>query len=107
MTLVCQGCRNLNPKLSHIIEVEINKLIGEKFIYLVEYVEWLTSIVLVLKKNGKIRICMDYQDLNKETLKDPFELPFIDTILDNMEGKEVYSFMDGFSGYNHMTTASR
>eukprot|EP01018_Ginkgo_biloba_P005966 Gb_05729 [translate_table: standard] len=97
-----QGRRCLNPKLSHVIEAELNKLLEANFIYLVEYAEWLASIVSVMKKNRKIQICVDYRDLNKETLKDPFELPFIDMLLDDMASKEVYSFMDGFSGYNQI-----
>jgi len=76
------------------------KLIGMNFIYPMEYAEWLASIVLVMKKNGKIYIYRDYQYLNKETLKDPFKLPNKDTLLDDMEDKDMYSFIDRFLGYN-------
>jgi hypothetical protein len=45
---------------------------------------------------------MDFHDLNKACLKDNFPTPFIDQILDLCVGSEVFSFMDGFSGYNQI-----
>ena len=61
---------------------------------------WLSPIVVVPKKNGKIRVCVDYQKLNVATVTDAFPLPFTDGILDAMVGHEMYSFLDGFSGCN-------
>jgi len=54
----------------------------------------------VPKKNGKLQICLDYCKLNAQTKKDPFPLPFLDSILDFVIEHEMYSFMDGYSGYN-------
>eukprot|EP00253_Pinus_taeda_P025273 PITA_25273 len=54
----------------------------------------------MLKKNGKWRICVDYQELNKATKKDHFSLSFIDQVLDGLVGKKFLSFLDGFSRYN-------
>ena len=59
-------------------------------------------MVIVPKKNGKWRVCVDYRALNKATQKDPFPLPFIDQVLDSLSGKRFFSFLDGFSGYNHI-----
>ncbi len=56
------------------------------------------------KKNDKLRICVDYQKLNAQTKKDPFLLPFLDSILDLVVGHEMYSFMDGYSNYNQVKT---
>jgi hypothetical protein len=53
----------------------------------------------VLKKNGKLHICVDYRKLNAQTKKDPFPLPFLDSILDSVAEHEMYSFMDGYSRY--------
>jgi hypothetical protein len=58
--------------------------------------------VPVNKKQGMIRVCMEFHDLNKAFPKDNFPTPFIDQIVDECAGCEVFSFMDGFSGYNQI-----
>eukprot|EP00253_Pinus_taeda_P003814 PITA_03814 len=55
--------------------------------------------------NGKWRICVDYRELNKATQKYHFPLPFIDQVLDTLAGKKLFSFLDGFSGYNQIQIA--
>jgi hypothetical protein len=92
----------LNPKYSLMIHEEIKKLLECGFIYPVPYSEWVSPIVIVLKKNGKIRICQDYRKLNSVTKKDHFPLPFTDTLLDVVAGHEMYSLMNDFSGYNQI-----
>ena len=52
------------------------------------------------KKNGQIRICVDFQDLNKACPKDEFPLPNVDILVDVVDCHEHFSFMDGYSGYN-------
>jgi hypothetical protein len=59
-------------------------------------------LVIVPKKNGKWRVCVYYQEINKATRKDHFPLPFIDQVLDALAGKKYFSFLYGFSGYNHI-----
>jgi hypothetical protein len=49
-----------------------------------------------------IRVCMDFCDLNKACLKDNFHTMFIDQIIDECVGYNLFSFMDGFSGYNQI-----
>jgi len=62
--------------------------------------------VFVPKKNKKLRICVDYRKLNAATtVSDPFPLPYMDSILDDVAGHEMYSFLDGFSGYNQIRMA--
>ena len=61
--------------------------------------------MVVPKKNGKLRICVDFRKLNEQTIKDPFPLPFTDTMLDQIAGFEMYSFADGYSGYNQISLA--
>ena len=56
--------------------------------------------MVVPKKNGKIRVCVDYHKMNAATVTYAFPLPFTDGVLDAVAGHEVYSFLDGFSGYN-------
>ena len=54
------------------------------------------------KKNGQIRCCVDFRDLNKACLKDEFPLPNMDLLIDSAAGHAMFSFMDGFSGYNQI-----
>ena len=54
------------------------------------------------KKQGAIHICIDFHDLNHSCPKDNFPTPFIDQILDECVGSEVFSFMDRFFGYNQI-----
>ena len=61
-----------------------------------------SNIVPVLKKNGKIRVCIDLRDLNIACPKDEFSLPITDVMIDNTCGFERMSFMDGFLGYNQI-----
>jgi len=72
------------------------------FIYPIFDSEWVSPFVLVPKKNGKWRIYVDYQELNKTTKKKHFPLPFIDQVLDGMERKKFFSFLDGFSRCNQI-----
>ncbi|XP_077234204.1 uncharacterized protein LOC143876381 [Tasmannia lanceolata] len=64
--------------------------------------KWLANIVPVPKKDGKVRMCVDFRDLNKASPKDDFPLPNIDLLVDNTAGHALLSFMDGFSGYNQI-----
>ena len=57
------------------------------------------------KKDGKVRMCVDFRDLNKASLKDDFPLPHIDILVDNIIGHALLSFMDGFSRYNKIKMA--
>jgi hypothetical protein len=56
----------------------------------------------VNKKQGTIRVCMEFHALNKSCPKDNFLTPFIDQILDKCVDSEVFYFMDRFSGYNQI-----
>ena len=62
----------------------------------------MANIVLVKKKNGQIRICADFRDLNKAYPKDEFPLPNVDILVDAATGHELFSFMDGYSRYNQI-----
>ena len=59
--------------------------------------EWIANVVLVLKKDGKVRMCVDFKDLNKACPKYDFPLPHIDILIDKTAGSALMSFMDGFS----------
>jgi hypothetical protein len=99
---VRQKLRPVHPKKTATIKAEVEKLLKSGFIYPVPLTEWVSNIVLVTKKQGTIRVCVDYRDLNKACPKDNYPTPFIDQIIDNCVGSVIFSFMDGFSGYNQI-----
>ena len=70
-----------------------------------DYSQWLANIVPVPKKDGKVRMCVDFRNLNKACPKDDFPLPHIDVIIDSITSSPMYSFMYGFSGYNQIMMA--
>jgi hypothetical protein len=84
------------------IKAEIDKLRVVGFIYPIAYTSWVSNPVPVNKKQGTIRVCTDFHDLNHACPKDNFPTPFIDQIIDDCTGHEALSFMDGFSGYNQI-----
>ena len=59
------------------------------------------------KKNGQIRYCVDSCNLNKAFPKDEFLLPNIDLLVDSAARSSMFSFMDGYSGYNQIRMATK
>ena len=102
---VKQGQRRFRPELTVQIEIEVDKLISAGFIREVRYPTWLANIVPVKKKNGQVRICIDFRDLNDACPKDEFPLPITELLVDATTGFGALSFMDGFSGYNQIKMA--
>jgi hypothetical protein len=92
----------VNPRKAPAIKEEVEKLLNVGFIYPVPLTKWVSNLVPVDKKQGTIKVCMDFRDLNKSCPKDNFPTPFIDQIIDECVGSEIFSFMDGFSGYNQI-----
>ena len=89
---VKQFLRRFNEERHKEIGEEVARLLAAGFIIEVFHPEWLANPVLVLKKNGTWRMCVDYTDLNKACLADPFDLPRIDLIIDATAGCERLSF---------------
>ena len=82
------------------VKEEIDKLLKVGFIRPVKKATWLSPIVVVPKKNGKIRVCVNYWKLNVAIVTDAFPLLFKDGVLDVVASHEMYSFLDSFSKYN-------
>jgi hypothetical protein len=99
---VKQRLRRFNKEKHKVIGEEIHKLLKARFIKEVHHPEWLANQVLVKKKNGKWRMCVDYTSLNKACLKVPFPLPRIDQIVDSSAGCETLSFLDAYSCYHRI-----
>ena len=60
---------------------------------------WASSIVLVRKKDGRLRFCIDLRRLNNRTVKDAYSLPRIESILDSLGGAQIFSTLDLKAGY--------
>jgi len=99
---VKQKLRRTHPDMALMIKEEVQKQIDAGFLVTSEYPQWLANIVPVSNKDGKVRMCVDYRDLNKASPKDDFLLPHIDVLVDNTAKSKVFSFMDGFSSYNQI-----
>ena len=76
-----QRLRRFDEEKRRTIDEEITKLLAVGFIKEVYHPEWLANLVLVRKKSGKWRICVDYMGLKKACPKDPFPLPCIDQVV--------------------------
>jgi hypothetical protein len=92
----------LNPKYKERVKIELYRILEVGIIEHVEESKWIIPMVVQDKKTGEIRICVNLRKLNDACLHDPFPTPFIDEVLDNVGGQEVYSFIDGFSGYHQI-----
>ena len=80
----------------------MDRLLEPRFIKEIQYPEWLSNVVVVPKKNGKWRVCVDYTNLNGACLKDTFPLPRIDQIIGATVDHEFLSFLDAYLGYNQI-----
>jgi len=80
---VKQKLRITRPDMALKIKEEVQKQIDAGFLVTSEYPQWLANIVPVPKKDGKVRMCVDYYDLNKASPKDDFSLPRIDVLVES------------------------
>nr|GEU65995.1 DNA-directed DNA polymerase [Tanacetum cinerariifolium] len=112
-----QSQRRVNPEIHEVIKKEVSKLLDARMIYPISDSPWVSPIHCVPKKGGITvvenknneliltwlvtgwRVCIDYRKLNDATRKDHFPLPFMDQMLERLEGNEFYCFLDGFFGY--------
>ncbi len=90
----------MNPNYATIVKQDIDKLLVVGFIKHVEEATWLLLIVVMPKKNKKLRICVDFRKFNVVIKKDPYPLPFTNEVINTIVGHEVYTFLDGFYGYH-------
>jgi hypothetical protein len=87
------------------VKKEVERLLEANFIRPCRYAEWISNIVPVDKKNGKMRVCIDFRDLNRATPMDGYPMPVADLLVDAAAGHKVISFMDGNAGYNQIFMA--
>jgi hypothetical protein len=90
----------LNPNYVATIKQDINKLLVTGFIQPVKEATWLSPIVVVPKKNGTLKIYVDFRKLNKATKKIFIFYHFSNEVLNTITRYEAYSFLDGYLGYH-------
>ena len=95
----------MHPKIALLVKAELEKMLDAKVIHPIDYLEWISNMVLVTNPSGDIRICTDFRDLNKACPKDDFPLPNIDMIVDLTARHGILSLMDKFLGYNQIQIA--
>jgi len=118
---IAQPQRRLNPAMKEVVKKKVQKLLEAGMIYPISNSAWVSPMQMVHKKSGVTvihnennelipnrtvtgwRMCIDYRKLNQATRKDHFPLPFMDQMLERLAGKAYYCFLDGYSGYNHIT----
>uniref|UniRef100_A0A2N9H5W3 RNA-directed DNA polymerase n=1 Tax=Fagus sylvatica TaxID=28930 RepID=A0A2N9H5W3_FAGSY len=83
---VVQPMRTFHPEVEAQITQEVKKLLSAGFIKPIQHPRWLSNIVPVKKKNGQIRCCVDFRNLNKACPKDEFPLPNMDLLIDSAAG---------------------
>jgi hypothetical protein len=97
-----QRLRKMSDEKTEAAKAEVHHLLEANFIEPISYPTWLANVVMVQKKSGKWRMCIDFTSLNKAYPKDNFPLPRIDKIVDSAAGCEVMSLLDCFSGYHQI-----
>ncbi|UYV77192.1 K02A2.6-like [Cordylochernes scorpioides] len=88
----------VSPAERRVIQSEVEKMMETKIIR-PSSSPWASPVILVRKKDGSLRFCVDYRRLNKITKKDVYSLPRIDDALDTLSGSRYFSTMDMRSGY--------
>jgi hypothetical protein len=90
-----QGARNFKPEIIRRVKEEVDRLLQAGFIQPCRYADWVSNIVPVEKKNmGKIRICVDFRNLNRATPKDEYPMPIADILIDSASSNKVISFLE-------------
>jgi hypothetical protein len=97
-----QKLRQMNPKLAPLVQQELQKMLEAGIIAQTRHSSWCSNLVVARKKNGKIRLCIDFRNLNIACTKDNYPLPKMETLLQRVTGSGMISMLDGFSGYNQI-----
>ena len=97
---VVQKVRKTAPQHAEAVREEMDRLLKIGVVREVLYPRWLSNTIVVKKKNGKWRVCVDFTDLNRVCPKDLFSLPKIDQLVHSKVDHERMSFLDAFQGYH-------
>ena len=96
-----QRHRRIPPPMIEEVRQHIEELLANNIIRR-SMSPWASAVVLVRKKNGKLRMCIDYRALNSRTIKDAYALPRPEDIFDSLHGSKWFSTIDMKSGYHQV-----
>jgi ribonuclease HI len=97
-----QNLSLINPKLAPLVQKELQKMLTDGIIAQTRHYSWCSNLVVVIKKNGSIKPCVDFRNLNIVCTKDNYPLPKMETLLQRVTSSEMISMLDGFSGYKQI-----
>ena len=100
-----QKLRKISKEHVDAVKLEVQRLKEAWVIREIFFPEWLANTVVVKKKNGKWRVCVDFTDLNQACSKDPFPMSKIHQLVDATYEHPRISFLDAFLGYHHIALA--
>ena len=83
------------------LKIQLQELLDKGFIR-PSNSPWGAPVLFVKKKDGTFRLCIDYRQLNKVTIKNKYPLPRIDDLFDQLKGAKVFSKIDLRSGYHQL-----
>ena len=91
----------LGPHLDQAVKHQISKLLKDGIIR-PSCSPWASSVVMVPKKTGDWRLCVDYRRLNDVTIRDSCSMPVVEEILDDLSGAKIFSKLDSESGFHQI-----
>ena len=81
------------------LKTQLQELLDKGFIH-PSFSAWGVPILFVKKKDGTLRLCIDYRELNKVTVENKYPLPRIDDLFDQLQGASIFSKIDLRSRYH-------
>jgi hypothetical protein len=94
---------HLKPRVKEKVNKDIDNMLEDGLIFAVEEAEWVSPIVIQSKKGTEdVRVYVDYRSLNYACVHGPLPTPFTDEVLEQVAGREAYSFTYGFSCYHQV-----
>ncbi|KAI3451367.1 hypothetical protein Pfo_008032 [Paulownia fortunei] len=100
-TSISKAPYRMTPTELKELKVQLQELLDKGFIR-PSYSPWGAPVLFVKKKDGTLRLCIDYRELNKITVKNKYTLPRIDDLFDQFQGASVFSKIDLCSGYHQL-----